>query len=141
MANLQRRLAASVLKVGENKVWMDPAKREDIVKAITRADVRKLVMKKFIKKMPQKIKMPGKVGAKRRNEGGRKGSKNSIVVAKRKWINTIRPLRSELKSMKTQGSIENSTYKRMRLLIKGGMFRSRSHLKIYMEQHGLLKKK
>jgi hypothetical protein len=26
------------------------------------------------------------------------------------------------------------------MLVKGGMFRSRSHLKIYLEQHGLLKK-
>lgn len=141
MSNLQRRLAAKILKVGKEKVWMDPKKREDISKAITRADVRRLILKKYIKKKLGKIKRQKEVRVKRKGHGSRKGTKHSIIGRKGKWIQTIRPLRRELKEMKASGKIDNFTYNQMRSLAKGGMFRSRSHLRLYLEQHGLLKKK
>jgi len=141
MPNLQRRLAASILKVGQSKVWMNPEKTKDIAQAITRADVRKLILKKFIKKVRGKISMPNKPSSRRRGEGSRKGTKHSVVSAKTKWVQTIRPLRRELKILKDEGKIEGQTYRQMRSLVKGGVFRSRSHLRLYLEQHGLLKKK
>ena len=140
MANFQKRLAASILKVGQTKVWMNPAKKEDIGKAITRADVRRLILKSSIKKKSDKVSRPKEAKVKRKNHGSRKGTKSSIVKSKRKWINTIRPLRRELKEMKGKQEISNDTYQRMRSLTKGGMFRSRSHLRLYLEQNGLLKK-
>ncbi|MBI4894510.1 MAG: 50S ribosomal protein L19e [Candidatus Aenigmarchaeota archaeon] len=144
MPNLQRRLAASILKVGQSKVWMDPEKVKDIEQAITRSDVRKLILKKFVKRLPDKVKMP--VGMKKkkageRGEGRRKGTKNSIVNRKTRWVQTVRPLRRELAAIKKGGMIENATYNQMRKLIKGGVFRNKSHLRLYLEQHGLLKKK
>lgn len=141
MASMQKRLAADILKVGQSKVWMDPARLADIGQAITRADVRRLIMKGAIKKMPDKVRKPKELRSKSRGQGSRRGTKHSIVDSKTKWIQTIRPLRAELKEMKVGGRIENSTYKNMRRLVKGGMFRSRSHLRLYLEQHGLLKKK
>ncbi|WP_010612720.1 50S ribosomal protein L19e domain-containing protein, partial [Halococcus hamelinensis] len=39
----QRRLAADVLDVGENRVWFDPENQDEIAEAITREDVRELV--------------------------------------------------------------------------------------------------
>ena len=110
MPNLQRRLAASILKVGQSKVWMDPEKVKDIEQAITRSDVRKLILKKFVKKLPDKIKMP--VGMKKkkageRGQGRRKGTKNSIVNRKTRWVQTVRPLRRELAAIKKDGMIEN----------------------------------
>jgi large subunit ribosomal protein L19e len=141
MSSLQKRLAAKILKVGQSKVWMDPAKTKDISQAITRADVRRLILKKVVKRLPDKIKLPSKKIRGKRNEGSRKGSKHAIVSSKTKWINTIRPLRRELKELKFSKQIDNLTYKKMRKLAKGGMFRSRSHLRLYLEQHGLLKKK
>lgn len=141
MPNLQRRLAAKILKVGQTKVWMDPSKVKDISQAITRADVRRLILKNYVKKLSSKVKMPKQKTNKKKGHGSRRGSKSSIVDSKTKWIQTVRPLRRELKELKKSGSIENSTYKKMRSLVKGGMFRSRSHLRLYLEQHGLLKKK
>ena len=38
--NLQRKLAAKVLKCGENRVWIDP-KNEKVKQAITRRDIRR----------------------------------------------------------------------------------------------------
>lgn len=141
MASLQKRLAAKILKVGQGKVWMDPTKPKDISQAITRADVRRLILKKIIKRQRGKIRMPSEQKERKRGQGSRKGSKHSIVDSKTKWIQTVRPLRRELKELKKSQLIENATYKQMRGLVKGGMFRNRSHLRLYLEQHGLLKKK
>jgi large subunit ribosomal protein L19e len=144
MPNLQRRLAASILKVGQSKVWMSPDNVKDIEQAITRADVRKLILKKLVKRLPDKVKMPAGMKNKKRGERGegrRKGTKNSIVSRKTRWVQTVRPLRRELAAIKKGGMIENATYNQMRKLIKGGVFRNKSHLRLYLEQHGLLKKK
>ena len=45
----QRRLAADVMDVGTNKVWLDPERQGDIADAITRADVRDLVQEGAIR--------------------------------------------------------------------------------------------
>jgi large subunit ribosomal protein L19e len=141
MVELQRRLASRVLGVGKSRIWMDPSKIEDIKKAITAADIRRLVKKGIIKVLPEKIKVREKAEKKRRGVGRRKGKKYSIVRRKDRWINTVRPLRRMLKELKETNQIDNRTYRYVRKLIKGGMFKSRSHLRIYLEQHGLLKKK
>ena len=138
---MQRRLASKILKVGKSKVWMDPTKMKDVEGAITRIDIKKFIKKGYIKALPQKISRPKIEKRKRKGVGSRKGSKYAIVSAKRRWILTVRPLRKMLKELKNSQQVDNRTYRQMRLLVKGGMFRNRSHLRIYMEQHGLLKKK
>ncbi len=141
MASLQKKLAAKILKVGQSKVWLDPAQIKDIKAAITRIDVKKLIKKNSIKVLPDKVPMPKEKGRKKRTEGKRKGAKFSTLPEKRRWIATVRPLRRMLKELKISNEIDTQTYKKMRSLVKGGMFRSRSHLKLYLEQHGFLKKK
>jgi large subunit ribosomal protein L19e len=138
---LQKRLAAKILKVGESKVWIDPTKIKDAQSAITRIDVKKLIKQGIIKKLPSKVKMPKKKKKKRRGTGSRKGSKHARLPKKRRWINTVRPLRRMLRELKAEGSIDNRTYRRLYMLVKGGQFRSRSHLRIYLKQHGILKEK
>jgi large subunit ribosomal protein L19e len=137
---LQRRLAADILKVGKSRVWLDPTKREEIEKAITRTDVRKLIKKGYIKALPEKVHMPKEKRKKKKRLGSRKGTKFSRLSSKRRWISTVRALRAMLRELKSSGQIDSKTYKHLRKLVKGGMFRSRSHLKTYIEQHGLLKK-
>lgn len=141
MASLQKKLAAKILKVGQNRVWLDPTKTKDIQQAITKADIRKLIKKKWIKALPEKIPYPVEKGRQKRSFGSRKGAKHAIVPAKRKWIQTVRPMRAMLKELKKTQQIDNTTYKRMYKLVKGGMFRNRAHMSLYLEQHGLLKKK
>lgn len=139
MASFQKKLASKILKAGAERVWIDPDKQKDVEKAITRIDVKKLIKQGAIKELPKKLQIH-KERKGRKGPGSRKGSKFSIVTAKRRWINTVRPLRDLLKKLKASDQIENSTYRKMRLLVKGGMFRSRHHLRIYLEQHDLLKK-
>lgn len=140
MSGLQRRLASRVLGVGKSRIWMNPAKAEDINKAITAMDIRKLVKKNVIKVLPEKVHGRKKVVKHRKGPGRRKGGMYSSLTRKDRWIKTVRPLRRMLKELKATNQLDNRNYRQLRSLVKGGMFRSRSHLKIYLEQHGLLKK-
>jgi len=140
MSSLQKRLASQILKVGQSKIWLDPENKKDMAAAITKADVRKLIMKGMIKVRADtpSIKQKRKKG--KRKKGSRRGSKHAIVTAKTKWITTVRALRGMLKDLKIKGQLDNQTYRKLYMLVKGGMFRSRSHLRIYIEQHRMLKK-
>lgn len=140
MVSFQKKLAAKILKVGVSRVWLDPTKMKDIDKAITRIDVKKLIKQNAVKALPEKLKMR-KEKRRRKGMGSRKGSKYSVWSKKRRWIHTVRPLRNMLSELKTSTQIDNPTYKKMRLMVKGGMFRSKHHLRIYLEQHDLLKVK
>jgi large subunit ribosomal protein L19e len=139
--SLQKRLAARILKVGESKVWLDPTKAKDVEAAITKIDIRKLIKKGYIKALPGKLHRPKERKKRKKGMGSRKGRKHAIVSRKRKWISVVRPLRAMLKELKDSNQIDKQTYGMLYSLVKGGMFRSRSHLKIYLEQHDLLKKK
>jgi len=141
MSSLQKKLAAKILKVGESKVWLNPASTKDIGAAITKIDVRRLIKKGMIKTLPNKVRMPREKAKRKKGPGRRKGAKGAIVTSKQRWISTVRPLRRMLKELRATGQIDKQTYRKIYLLVKGGMFRSRSHLKIYLEQHDLLKKK
>ena len=141
MSSLQKKLAAKILKVGESKVWLNPASTKDIEAAITKIDVRRLIKKGMIKTLPGKVRMPREKAKRKKGPGRRKGAKGAIMTSKQRWISTVRPLRRMLKELRATGQIEKQTYRKIYLLVKGGMFRSRSHLKIYLEQHDLLKKK
>jgi large subunit ribosomal protein L19e len=139
--SLQKKLAAKILKVGESRVWLDPSQVKDVDAAITNADIRKMILKGYIKALPEKLHKPRERVKRKKGPGRRKGARYSLVTAKEKWMSTVRPLRRMLKELRDSGQIDNRTYRRLYLLVKGGMFRSRSHLRIYLEQRGLIKKK
>jgi large subunit ribosomal protein L19e len=137
--SLQKKLAADILKVGQSRVVMDPEHLEDIKNAITRADIRKMISHGYIKVKPTKIKRPELYPKKRKKgQGKRKGSLGAKVNKKRRWINTIRPLRRMIKELRDKGTIDKTTYRKTYILIKSGAYRSRSHLKLYLKQKGLL---
>lgn len=140
MSSLQKKLASKILKVGESRVWLDPSKQKDIEKAITKWDIRKLIKQGAIKALPEKLHKPRERKKRRRGPGSKKGGKYAIVTRKERWISIVRPLREMLKELKSSKQIDNQTYKKLYKLVKGGMFRSRAHLKTYLEQHDLLKK-
>lgn len=141
MGNLQKKLAAKIMKIGQSRVWLNPEKIADIEKAITKWDIRKLIKKGDIKELPAKIRISGKIKKRRKGPGRRKGKKYSIVPKKRKWISTVRPQRKMLKELKESGKLDNFNYRKLYRLVKGGMFRSRAHLRLYIEQNNMLTQK
>ena len=135
--SLQKRLAASILRVGITKVWLDTEHREDIKNAITRSDIKKLIEKGYIKRKNGRVAYPELKKKTKQNPGSRKGKKGARTDKKRKWINTIRPIRKMLNDLKKKGKIDKKTYKTTYMLAKAGTFRSRSHLKLYLQQKGV----
>ena len=125
--SMQRRLAAEILGVGENKVFFDNLRIDDISQAITRTDIKELIKDKAIfKKISERQ-------AKKERKGKRKGSgkfRRKVRTRKRDYILKIRNLRRYLSSVKGNGMpLEDYNY--MRRLAKAGHFKTRKHLKEY----------
>ena len=149
--SIQRRIAALILKCGANRIWIDPQKVKDVSEAITREDVRKLINSGAIVKSPENA--PSRAGirmraikkrkGRRSGHGSRKGSFSSRIgnTQKLRWIKTIRPQRQMISELKSGGAINNETYKKLYKLSKGGVFRSRKHLELYMKEHKMLDEK
>jgi len=143
----QKRLAASILKVGVNRVWIDPEQIEEVSRAITRDGVKQLIDQKAIKAKPKKgissyrskkLAEQKKKG-KRKGRGSVKGAKNARNPKKRAWMTTIRALRRDLKSMRDSKEIDPTTYRKLYRMAKGGAFRSKSYMKTYARDHDLIK--
>ncbi len=146
---LQRRLAASILKCGENRVWMDPDELETIAEAVTKEDIRGLIEDGLIKRKPvrgtsrarARIRAIQRSKGRRRGHGRRKGRKTARMPRKRKWIIRIRALRKKLKELKEAGMLETRAYRILYRKAKGGEFRSVAHLESYIESQKLIKVK
>ena len=63
---LQKRLAASVLKCGKRKIWLDPNEVNEISMANSRQNIRKLVKDGFVLAKPQKVHSRARTNASRR---------------------------------------------------------------------------
>jgi large subunit ribosomal protein L19e len=145
----QRRLASELLGCGENRIWIDPTRMEDVAEAITRNDVRRLINDKAIKAKQKKgvsrsrarYSQGQRKKGKRRGHGSRKGGKGARTPQKRAWIGTIRPVRAQLREYRNQGKIDSATYRRLYRRAKGGMYRSKARLKAQLISEGLLKEK
>ncbi|MBU0614565.1 MAG: 50S ribosomal protein L19e, partial [Nanoarchaeota archaeon] len=143
----QKRLAAQILKCSKKKIWLDPAESEEIKEAITKADVRSLIIKKIIKKMspPESSRFRARIlstqkkKGRRKGAGSRQGKKTARTPSKRVWMNLIRSQREILKALKDSEKIDNATFRQLYLKAKGGFFRSKRHLKLYIQEHGLCK--
>ena len=107
MVNLrqQRRLAASILRVGKGRVWMDPNEVNEIALANSRKAVRKLIKDNFIFK--KKIAIHSRQRALLRKQerrlgrhtglGKRRGCSDGRMPQKILWIRRQRTLRRLLK--------------------------------------------
>ena len=81
-----------------------------------------------------------KVRGRKKGQGSRKGKKNARLPGKKKWMNKIRLQRVFLKELKANSKITQEVYKDLYAKSKGGFFRSKRHIKLYMNEHGLVKK-
>lgn len=144
---IQRRLAASILKCSETRVWFDSTRLSDIKEAITKADIRGLIGTKVIRKKSiigisrvraRKIKEQ-KAKGRRRGPGSRKGKKTARLPKKKVWANRVRIQRSFIKNLRDKKVIGTSDYGNIYRKIKGGFFRSKRHIKLYLTEHNLIK--
>lgn len=142
----QRRMASELLDCGENRVWIDPNRAEDLADAITRADIRTAIESGTIKALPKagiskgrtRYNRSQKKKGRQRGPGSRKGRAGARTPTKRDWIQTVRPIRAELRDLRDSGKITKQTYREFYMKTKGGVFKSRAHLLTHLKTEGHL---
>ena len=147
MTNLsnQRRLAAQIMKIGQNRVWIDPARVDDVDTAITREEIRKLIHEKIIVSRPEagvsrsraKVIIEKKRKGRRNGPGSRTGSPRAKITKKDAWIIRIRSLRKRLRELKASRIITESTYRKIYMIAGSGKYESIADLERYLKTNEL----
>ncbi len=141
----QRRMAAEVLGVGVHRVWLDPNALDEIADAVTKDDIRMLIKRGLIRKLPEqgtsraraRVLRQKREKGRRRGPGSRKGAKYARYRRKERWMKAIRAVRSMLRELRDRGVIDRRTYRKLYMQAKGGMFRSRAQLRLHLRQMGV----
>jgi large subunit ribosomal protein L19e len=143
MLRVQKRLASYVLNCSPSRVWFDEDRLDDIKQAITKHDIRLLVGDGAIREKPvisiskvrvRKLKVQKSKG-RRKGPGTRKGKFNARVNIKDTWMIKVRVQRDFLKELVEKKIITRKAYRELYLKSKGGYFRSKRHIKLFLEEH------
>lgn len=137
----QRRIAASLMKCGVNRVWFDPERIDDVKNAISREDIRELIAEGVVDERQKTGVSRGRARAriaKRsyghcKGPGRRKGAAGARNPSKRAWIRKIRAIRKTLTELRADGTLDPHSYRVLYRRAAGGQFRNVAHLRAQVE--------
>ena len=136
----KRRLAASVLGVGLDRIRFNDEYSDLIQDAITRSTIRGLVGFGAITVAPKKGVSRGRFRARSkklkrgRTAGSTEGRSGARNPRKDQWISKVRALRWRLKVAKDRQEISHASYNRLYNQVKGGQVRGVKHLLELMKE-------
>lgn len=135
----KRRLAASVLGVGADRVIFDDEYSDLIQDAITRSTIRGLIGFGAIRAAPKKGVSRGRFRERSRKlkrgrgSGSTEGSARARNPRKDMWVTKVRALRWRLKVARDRKEIGGDAYRRLYEQVKGGQVRGVKHLLTLMK--------
>ena len=135
-ATTVKRLAASILKVGRNRIRIKQDEYTRVMEALTREDVRGLIDDGAV----YRIRYVGprtKPARKRKGVGKRKGKKFSRKSEKESWMERIRAQRKYLNELLKTGEVPAEYRRKAYLKIKGGSFKGKKALLTYLKENGM----
>jgi large subunit ribosomal protein L19e len=146
---LQKKLASNILKSSPKRVKFEKELLDEIKDSLTKDDVRGLIKrnlitlnkKKGVSRSRAKKRKIQRVKGLQKGAGKRKGTANARTPEKEIWMNKIRLQRTFLKELFDKKYLTPQTYRNLYLKAKGGFFRSKRHIKIYIEDNELAIKK
>lgn len=133
-----KRLASRYLNVGISRVkyFGDLGK---VKEAITGDDIKNLVSEGIFTKVGQghsrgraRINLEKKKSGRSRGPGKRKGSVKARTDPKDKWLKKVRSQRKFIKKLLLEGNVDNKVYRSLYRKIKGGFFRDKSHINVFL---------
>jgi large subunit ribosomal protein L19e len=144
--SMQKRIAGRLLNCSPKKIRFDPERLDEVREAITKTDIRGLIGDHAVWSLPKRgvSRVRARKAAKqkrkglRKGAGSRKGTFNAKLTIKRRWIIAIRVQRGFLKELKEKKLITHQVYRDLYMKVKGGFFRSKRHIKLFIEEHNLL---
>ncbi|MCD4666373.1 50S ribosomal protein L19e [archaeon] len=146
---VQKRITKSKFGVGKKRVKLNPENIKEIKEAITKKDIKNLKKKGIIVIKPKrgisqsrtrKSKLQKRKG-RGKGLGKRKGKRNARLNDKQVWMAKIRVQRNFLRELKSKEMISSKIYRDLYLKCKGGFFRSKRHIKVYLTERNLIEKK
>ena len=145
---MQKRVTASLLGISPKRVWFDSNRLDEIKEAITKSDLRSLIkdraiqikQKRGISSGRNKKNIEQKKKGRRKGPGSRQGRRTTRLPRKLSWMLRVRLQREFVNYLKDKKLIALETYRDLRSKIRGGFFRSKRHIKLYLDEHNLFMK-
>ncbi|MBN2458023.1 50S ribosomal protein L19e [Candidatus Woesearchaeota archaeon] len=148
MKNLkvQKRLASQLLKRSKKKIALDTSRLEDVKEAITKKDIKSLIkdgaivgkQKTGVSRARANHRHIQKTKGQRKGHGKRKGKVTARMPKKESWMKKIRLQRAFLTELKSKGLLTTSAFRSLYLKSKGGFFRSKRHIKLFITEHKII---